>query len=236
MKPFGETSDTFLNVGHFLKLKKIGQHTCTPPNSIQFRKFTQSPRSQHILPFYHPISTVGLLILILDLLLFPPPLLHDLSSHLTYSLLFYLSYMEQVFFFCIVHCKFVSFSPLGDPLDQGLVPVGESIKYINPNLYTSDAAAIGFKIFRIRSITHQENTWTTRNKDSTQIYTGWTCTTRHLKTSSQCREAVCKSNVTARFQVIARARNASHLGFLEALFIGRHAPALCAQKEFVRAL
>ena len=40
--------------------------------------------------------------------------------------------------------------------------------------YTSEAAAIGFKIFR--SITHQENTWTTRNKDSTQIYTGWTCT------------------------------------------------------------
>ena len=40
--------------------------------------------------------------------------------------------------------------------------------------------------------------------------------TRHLKTSSQCREAVCKSNVTARFQVIAWARNASHLGFLEA--------------------
>ena len=62
---------------------------------------------------------------------------------------------------------------------------------------------------------------------------GITC---HLKTSSQCREAVYKSNVTARFQVIARARNASHLGFLEALFIGRHAPALCAQKEFVRTL
>ena len=60
--------------------------------------------------------------------------------------------------------------------------------------------------------------------------------TRHLKTSSQCRVAVCKSNITARFQVIARARNASHLGFLEALFIGRHAPALCAQKEFVRTL
>ena len=52
--------------------------------------------------------------------------------------------------------------------------------------------------------------------------------TRHLKTSSHCREAVCKSNITERFQVI--------VGFLEALFIGRHAPALCAQKEFVRTL
>ena len=32
--------------------KEIGQCTCTPPNSIQFAK---PPRSQHILPFYHPI-------------------------------------------------------------------------------------------------------------------------------------------------------------------------------------
>ena len=60
--------------------------------------------------------------------------------------------------------------------------------------------------------------------------------TRHLKTCSQCKEAVCKSNVTARFQVIARARNASHFGFLETLFIGRNAPALCAQREFVCTL
>ena len=60
--------------------------------------------------------------------------------------------------------------------------------------------------------------------------------TRHLKTSSHCREAVCKSNFTARFKVIARARTASHPGFLEALFVGRHAPALFAQKEFVRTL
>ena len=113
------------------KLKKIGQHTCTPPNSIQFRKFTKPPRSQHtlikdniILPVYHPISTVGLLILILDLLLFPPPLLPDLSSHLTYSLLFYLSYMEPVFYFFyflffiflyIVHCNIVYFFLLETP-------------------------------------------------------------------------------------------------------------------------
>ena len=37
-----------------------------------------------------------------------------------------------------------------------------------------EAAAIIFKTFR--SITRQEYTWTTRNKDSTQIYTGWTFT------------------------------------------------------------
>ena len=36
-------------------------------------------------------------------------------------------------------------------------------------IYTREAAAIVFEIFR--SITLQENTWTTRNKDSTQIYT-----------------------------------------------------------------
>ena len=35
--------------------------------------------------------------------------------------------------------------------------------------YTREAAAIVFEIFC--SITLQENTWTTRNKDSTQIYT-----------------------------------------------------------------
>ena len=158
-------------------------------------------------------------------------------------------------------------------LEQNCGGLNEKNRFLvfGKQTYTSEAAAIGFKIFR--SITHQENTWTTRNKDSTQIYDSAdgrsqeknvtlttteqdgdsTCAkggnrnvlkvsksdrgiTRHLKTSSQCREAVCKSNVTARFQVIARARNASHLGFLEALFIGRHAPALCAQKEFVRTL
>ena len=35
--------------------------------------------------------------------------------------------------------------------------------------YTRETAAIVFEIFR--SITLQENTWTTRNKDTTQIYT-----------------------------------------------------------------
>ena len=74
------------------------------------------------------------------------------------------------------------------------------------------------------------------NRKALKVSTSDSGITRHLKTSSHCREAVCKSNITTRFQVIARARNASHLGFLEALFIGHHAPALCAQKEFVRTL
>ena len=60
--------------------------------------------------------------------------------------------------------------------------------------------------------------------------------TRHLKTSSKCRDVVCRSNFTSRFKVIARARNASHLGILEALFIERYTPELCAQKEFVCTL
>ena len=60
--------------------------------------------------------------------------------------------------------------------------------------------------------------------------------TRHLKTSSKCRDVVCRSSITSRFKVIARARNARHLGFLEALFIGWYTPELCAQKKFVRTL
>ena len=44
---------------------------------------------------------------------FPLPFLPDLYTHLTYSLFFYFSYMERVF--CIIHCNFVYFSPLGDP-------------------------------------------------------------------------------------------------------------------------
>ena len=54
------------------------------------RRVTQFSVYKKKLPF---------VILILDLLLFPPPLLPDLSSHLTYSLLFYLSYMEPVFLY-----------------------------------------------------------------------------------------------------------------------------------------
>ena len=60
--------------------------------------------------------------------------------------------------------------------------------------------------------------------------------TRHLKTSRKCRVLVCRSSITPRFKVIARARNASHLGYLEALFIGQYTPELRAQKEFVLTL
>ena len=59
--------------------------------------------------------------------------------------------------------------------------------------------------------------------------------TRHLKTSAECRNAVC-SNPVKRFRVLAKARNSGHLGFLEAVFISRLSPVLCAQKEFVRSL
>ena len=55
--------------------------------------------------------------------------------------------------------------------------------------------------------------------------------TPHLKTSSKCRDVVCRSSITSWFKVIARARNASHLGFPEALFIGRYTPELCARKS-----
>ena len=52
----------------------------------------------------------------------------------------------------------------------------------------------------------------------------------HLKTSSKCRDVVCRSSITSRFGVIGRARNASHPGFLEALFIGRYTPELVLNK------
>ena len=55
--------------------------------------------------------------------------------------------------------------------------------------YTSETAAIIFKTFR--SITHQENTWTTRYKDSTQIYTGWTFT--QIYTGWTCCPCKCVS-------------------------------------------
>ena len=105
---FGTLSQQLFRTSHVIrrlrKKLKINTQALHPiqSNSMQF---TKSSRGQHtlikdniILPFYHPIFTVGLLILILDLLLFPPPLLPELSSLLTYSLLFYLSPIEQVFF------------------------------------------------------------------------------------------------------------------------------------------
>ena len=59
--------------------------------------------------------------------------------------------------------------------------------------------------------------------------------TRHLKTSAECRNAV-GSNPMKRFTILAKARNSGHLSFLEAVFISRLSPVLCAQKEFVRSL
>ena len=59
--------------------------------------------------------------------------------------------------------------------------------------------------------------------------------TRHLKESAECREKVCP-NLLKCFTILAKARNSSHLGFLEAIFIARRSPVLCSQKEFVRSL
>ena len=59
--------------------------------------------------------------------------------------------------------------------------------------------------------------------------------TRHLKISPECWNAVC-SNPVKRFRVLAKARNSGHLSFLEAVFISRFSPVLCAQKESVCSL
>ena len=59
--------------------------------------------------------------------------------------------------------------------------------------------------------------------------------TRHLKTSPECREGVCL-DVSKRFKILSKARNAGHLSFPKALFISELSPELCAQKEFVRSL
>ena len=58
---------------------------------------------------------------------------------------------------------------------------------------------------------------------------------RHLKESAECREKACP-NLFKCFTILAKARNSSHLGFLEAIFIARRSPVLCSQKEFVRGL
>ena len=54
---------------------------------------------------------------------------------------------------------------------KGAYGVVRLTNFIRPGnlLYTREAAAIVLEIFR--SITLQENTWTTRNKESTQIFT-----------------------------------------------------------------
>ena len=59
--------------------------------------------------------------------------------------------------------------------------------------------------------------------------------TKHLKSSEECRRDVC-ADVMKRFQILARGRNEAHLNILEALFIARHNPKLCCQKEHVRSL
>ena len=76
---------------------------------------------------HHSLSTTATLAAFHNI---SPPL-PDLSSHLTYSLLFHFHmHTYDRFLFCIVHCKFAHFSPLGDPLDLDLVPVGESERYL----------------------------------------------------------------------------------------------------------
>ena len=59
--------------------------------------------------------------------------------------------------------------------------------------------------------------------------------TRHLKESAEYRDKVY-ANLLKCFTILAKARNASHLGVLEAIFIARRSPVLCSQKEFVRSL
>ena len=54
--------------------------------------------------------------------------------------------------------------------------------------------------------------------------------TRHLKTSAECRNAVC-SNPVKRFRVLAKARNSGHLSFLEAVFISRLSPVLYVHRK-----
>ena len=56
--------------------------------------------------------------------------------------------------------------------------------------------------------------------------------TRHLKESAECRDKVCpKYKLLKCFTILAKARNFSHLGFLEAIFIARRSPVLCSQKN-----
>ena len=59
--------------------------------------------------------------------------------------------------------------------------------------------------------------------------------TRHLKNSGSCLSAV-RQNIQDHFRVLAKARDWAHLCTLEAVFIASKKPALCAQKEHVKAL
>ena len=59
---------------------------------------------------------------------------------------------------------------------------------------------------------------------------------RHRRLPANAETSVvCRSSITSRFKVIAWARNASHLGFLEALFIldGTHLNSVQRKSLFV---
>ena len=56
--------------------------------------------------------------------------------------------------------------------------------------------------------------------------------TKYLKELAECRDKVCL-NLFKCFTILAKARNSSHLGCLEAIFIVRRSPVLWQQKEFV---
>ena len=56
-----------------------------------------------------------------------------------------------------------------------------------------------------------------------------------FKNSGSCLSAV-RQNIQDHFRVLAKARDWAHLCTLEAVFIASKKPALCAQKEHVKAL
>ena len=66
-----------------------------------------------------------------------------------------------------------------------------------------------------------------------KVLRGDSAITKHLKSSEECRRDVCV-DVLKWFQILARGRNKVHPNILEALFIARHNPELCCQKEHVR--
>ena len=60
--------------------------------------------------------------------------------------------------------------------------------------------------------------------------------TRHLKESQQCRGFFDVNRRNDGFRILAHARHDLHLEVLEALFIRKLSPTMCAQKKHVRAL
>ena len=57
----------------------------------------------------------------------------------------------------------------------------------------------------------------------------------YLKASPSCLQQI-RGNFTQRFSVDCLARSDFHLSVLEAVYISRQKPELCAQKDFVRSL